>query len=129
MPEINFPPIPQALPCFKTYVFKRVDHVLVEVDVYLPSVETDTSNRNVLLFIHGGAWIGGHRQEYYRPLFAEFLDRGFVIVLTDYQLLPESSLQYGQLQDIRDVGPWIRDEMPQKLEQDGGKRIQVGKLW
>ncbi|CAD0057681.1 unnamed protein product [Aureobasidium pullulans] len=72
-----------------------------------------------MLFIHGGAWIGGNRQGFSRPVFEEFLSYGFVVVSTDYRLVPESSFINGQLEDIRDVETWIKTEMPSKLKDHG----------
>jgi acetyl esterase/lipase len=61
-------------------------------------------------------------------LFEELLDRGFIIMSTDYGLLPESSFLHRQLQDIRDVGTWIINDLPQNLEQEAGVHIQAGKI-
>ncbi|THX93659.1 hypothetical protein D6D03_09974 [Aureobasidium pullulans] len=72
-----------------------------------------------MLSIHGGAWIGGNRQEFSRPVFEEFLSHEFVVVSTDYRLAPESSFVNGQLEDIRDVETWIKTEMPSKLKDHG----------
>lgn len=111
MDEFEFPPFPPPLACEKTYVYKQVRNTLIELDVHLPKEAVDPSRDTpVLVFIHGGGWIGGHRTEYCRPLFEEFLSRGFVVVSVDYRLLPESEFIHGQLEDIRDVETWIRTD-------------------
>lgn len=79
----------------------------------------------VALFIHGGAWIGGSKTEYCRPLFNEFLSRGCLVASAEYRLLPESSFVSGQLEDIRDLEPWLRQQLPRLLEKDGSTTIQV----
>ena len=61
----------------------------------------------VMLFIHGGAWLGSNRSDYCRPLFHQFLELGFVVTSMDYRLRPETSLE-GQLDDVRDVEGWLR---------------------
>lgn len=132
MADVELPPLPPALPISRTFTWKQVDGISIQADVYLPTVglaETnEPSNRPALLFIHGGAWISGHRQEYCRPLFEEFLTQGFIIVSTDYRLLPESSFVQDQLEDIRDVGDWVRRDLPVKLEQDAGVKVHIGKI-
>lgn len=99
----------------------QVENTIINLDVFLPSKRDGAHNISspVMLFIHGGAWIGGNRQEFSRPVFEEFLSHGFVVVSADYRLVPESSFINGQLEDIRDVETWIKTEMPSKLKDHG----------
>ena len=71
----------------------------------------------MLLFIHGGGWISGTRREFCRPLFSEFLRRGFVVATIDYRLLPESDFRTGQLEDIRDSEHWLKVTLPTVLQE------------
>lgn len=93
--------MPPALPALKAFVFKQIDNISIEADVYGPDIETNGTHQQttypVLLFIHGGAWISRRRQEYCRPLFEELLAHRFIVESTDYRLLPESSFVHGQL--------------------------------
>lgn len=111
------PPMEPSL----TYTYKQVENTIINLDVFSPSKRYGARNipSPVMLFIHGGAWIGGNRQEFSRPVFEEFLSHEFVIVSTDYRLVPESSFVNGQLEDIRDVETWIKTEMPSKLKDHG----------
>lgn len=111
------PPMEPSL----TYTYKQVENKIINLDVFSPSKRYGARNipSPVMLFIHGGAWIGGNRQEFSRPVFEEFLSHEFVIVSTDYRLVPESSFVNGQLEDIRDVETWIKTEMPSKLKDHG----------
>jgi len=115
-------------------VWKTVDGSIdIAVDMYLPpsasssaSASDSASTRSgigkskecgtgvekgdphpVMLFIHGGAWLGSNRSDYCRPLFHQFLELGFVVTSMDYRLRPETSLE-GQLDDVRDVEGWLR---------------------
>lgn len=109
----------------QTFAYKTIKNVTIEVDVYEPfaiagkiqepSNKSNSSSPRVLLFIHGGAWIAGNRFEYPQPLFWEFRQRGYHIASADYRLLPESPFIDGQLEDIRDLEPWLRDVLPRKL--------------
>lgn len=126
MADIKLPYIP---PVSKTLTFKQVNNISIEADVYLPSIDSNQQRSYpVFLFIHGGAWFSGHRLEYCRPLFEEFLTQGFIVVSTDYRLLPESSFAHGQLEDVRDVGDWIRQDLQLKLEQEAGVKLHLGKI-
>ena len=71
-----------------------------------------------MLFIHGGGWTGGTRSDYCRPLFQHFLSLGFIVGSMDFRLLPETSFA-GQLEDVRDVEPWLRHVLPSHLHRDG----------
>lgn len=111
-----------------SFVFKQVGNTPIRVDIFLPERSTASNDEfPVLLFIHGGAWIGGHREEYCRPLIQDFLSRGSVVVSTDYRLIPESQFVEGQLEDIRDVGKWIRQDLSGALESCGF-RFRCGRL-
>jgi acetyl esterase/lipase len=62
--------------------------------------------------------VGGDRFDYPRATFRRFLSLGFIVVSMDYRLLPETPLP-GQLEDIRDVEPWLRTKLYLKLKDDG----------
>ncbi|THW05936.1 alpha/beta-hydrolase [Aureobasidium pullulans] len=111
------PPMEPSL----TYTYKQVGNTIINLDVFLPSKRDGAHNISspVMLFVHGGAWIGGNRQEFSRPVFEEFLSHVFVVVATNYRLVPESSFINSQLEDIRDVETWIKTEMPSKLKDHG----------
>jgi acetyl esterase/lipase len=127
------------LPISKTCAYKTVGEgvgvgVDIAVDVYLPasasastasaSIKSGTAKSKskgsesgngmgdlhpIMLFIHGGAWLGSNRSDYCRPLFHQFLQLGFVVTSMDYRLRPETSLD-GQLEDVRDMEGWLRGE-------------------
>lgn len=84
--------------------------------MYFPPKQRDACP--VMLFVHGGGWIGGNRTDYSRPMFVEFLELGFVIVAMDYRLLPETSFK-GQLEDIRDIEPWLHSQLPLEMKKTG----------
>lgn len=103
-----------------SFVWKQTELTQIELDVYLParnSIDRDTLP--VVLYVHGGGFIGGNRGEYCRPLFEDLLHSGVVIVSTDYRLLPETGFVDGQLEDIRDVGTWVREQLPVELRSKG----------
>lgn len=116
----------------KTFVYKTVGNVEVEIDVFIPTEECYKGGPvPVMVFLHGGAWIGWDRTEHCRPLFHEFLAAGFVVTSADYRLLPESSFLAGQLEDVKGLETWLRKTLPLELESykldlDGKKIVVVG---
>lgn len=59
-----------------------------------------------IVFIHGGALIGGNRS--WHPFVIETLvGAGFVVVSIDYRLAPETKLQ-SIIEDIRDAIHWVK---------------------
>jgi hypothetical protein len=103
---------PPALPVAKTYIYKTVGEILIPIDVYLPRALGVACP--IMLFIHGGGWLGGSRSNYCRPLFRHLLSLGSIVTSMDYRLLPETSLA-GQLEDVRDVESWSRHSLPSIL--------------
>jgi len=134
MDPVVLPARPQTLPISKTCIYKTVpngkSYISIPVDVYLPSGEEITAHGDdacpILLYIHGGGWIGGNRSDYSRPLFLDFLALGFVVASMDYRLLPETSFE-GQQGDIKDIEPWLRQQLPIELE-DAGLRCDTDKI-
>ncbi|KEQ68320.1 alpha/beta-hydrolase [Aureobasidium namibiae CBS 147.97] len=110
----EFKPLEPQQP-FGSFVYKKVGNTTISLDVFLPdNLESISTEVRVFLFIHGGAWIAGNRESYCRPLFDEFLSRGYAVITADYRLVPESSFQE-QLEDIRDLEQWIRQDLPEVL--------------
>ncbi|CZS92953.1 uncharacterized protein RAG0_03445 [Rhynchosporium agropyri] len=115
----NFVP---PLPISKTCIYKVIGKTSIPIDIYLPScLPKNGDTHPIMLYIHGGGWLGSNRLDYCRPLFYEFLELGFVVTSMDYRLLPETSLQ-GQLSDIRDVEYWLKDCLGAEI---GSSRIDV----
>jgi acetyl esterase/lipase len=113
-----------------THTYKALPNGSLNADIYLPSSRLSNPPSPILLFIHGGSWISGSRKDFPPAYFHEFLARNFVVVSIDYRLLPESSFLGDQLQDIEDVEPWIRGELPEIMNREGkgkldGERVVV----
>ncbi|KAH7310042.1 Alpha/Beta hydrolase protein [Rhexocercosporidium sp. MPI-PUGE-AT-0058] len=124
LPTPSVPPLPVS----KTCIYKTVGNMSIPLDIYLPAPKEDTGSdlHPIMLFIHGGAWLGSNRSDYCRPLFHEFLKLGFVVTSMDYRLRPETSLE-GQLSDVRDVEGWLRSSLVEEL-RCCGVEVNVGKI-
>ncbi len=122
-------PLPAPLPVSKTCIYKVVGKTSIALDIYLPTSQNDKKHP-VMLFIHGGGWLGANRSDYCRPLFYQFLELGFVVAAMDYRLRPETSLD-GQLSDVRDIEGWLRSALgaetrPSQVEVDAENIVVVG---
>jgi acetyl esterase/lipase len=117
------PPRPPSLTISKACTYKTVSttskSISIPIDIYLPpNPPKNDVPHPIMLFIHGGGWTGGNRTDYCRPLFHRFLAQNFIVASMDYRLLPETPLA-GQLEDIRDVEPWLRGQLAPLLKADG----------
>lgn len=127
-------------PVAETFVFKEVDSIKIEADVYVPDhrhhqratsgsdgetlklcnkSKTASDKTPIMLFIHGGGWISGTRSDFSRPMFYEFLTNAFVVVTIDYRLLPEADFVTEQLADMVSAEAWIREELEGCLKGRG----------
>jgi acetyl esterase/lipase len=89
----------------QTFTYKVVGDCAIKADVYR---EADSTIRPVIVFIHGGALIGGTRSD---PLIViEMLaNAGYTVVSIDYRLAPETKLK-NIIEDLRDAFSWVREE-------------------
>jgi hypothetical protein len=120
---------PQPLPVWKTCVYKTVQNgkstISIPVDIYLPYTRSKDACP-IIVYIHGGGWIGGNKTDYSRPLFHEFLSLGFIVTSMDYRLLPETSFK-GQQDDIRDIEPWVKRQLQVEI-RDSGLKCNTDKI-
>ncbi len=103
-----------------TYVYKTVGSLQVRADVYRPS---DDSIRPVLVWIHGGALINGHREGIATQVKQWASVAGYVLVSIDYRLAPETQLPE-IIRDVEDAFTWVRQEGP-RLFRANPARIAV----
>jgi acetyl esterase/lipase len=82
-----------------------------KLDVYLPA-NRDTSNTKVLLFIHGGSWIGGDKSEFNEAIAAIHPKlQGYAIFNTNYRLVNNSADGLSdQITDIKSVLNFIESK-------------------
>lgn len=106
----------------KTFVYKTVDDVSIEADVYLPKGEAP---RPVLLWFHGGALMLGNRNNVPPQLIKLCREENFILVSADYRLAPETLLP-GVVSDARDVVKWIHEKGPELFKANPKKLVVSG---
>ena len=105
-----------------TYTYKRVGNLAIEADAYR---EVNWRGRSVVVWIHGGALINGHREDVPGWLVETCRESGFVLVSVDYRLAPETRLPE-IVQDIEDAIRWLRGEGSQLLSALPDRVAAVG---
>jgi acetyl esterase/lipase len=122
------PPAPEAAPAetsavkVTTHTYKTVDDLEIKADVHRPD---DDSVRPVVVWIHGGALINGHRAGVSDRVKDMMLGAGYVIVSIDYRLAPETQLP-GIIEDLEDSFRWIRTEGPTLFHANVDKLAVMG---
>jgi len=94
-----------------TYVFKTIDDLQIELDVYVPPVAPPQGGYPVLFAVHGGAWIFGMKTAAFTEQeLNETIRRGWVMVSIDYRLAPGVVL-HEMMVDIQDAYDWVRSKL------------------
>ncbi|KAK3312435.1 hypothetical protein B0H66DRAFT_633155 [Apodospora peruviana] len=106
-----------ASPQLQTVVFKELDGVQLEADIYFPTEATIKANGGdnklpVALMIHGGGHIMLSRHDIRPEQTDMLLNSGFVAISIDYRLCPETTLLEGAMVDVFDALAWIRTVLP-----------------
>jgi acetyl esterase/lipase len=106
----------------KTHVYKTVGTLPIKVDVYRAN---DSVRRPVVVWIHGGALINGHREQIPARLKDALLAAGHILVSIDYRLAPETKLP-GIIEDVEDTFRWISEQGPRLFHADAGRIAVIG---
>lgn len=100
-----------------THTYKKVGDLEIKADVYRTA---DSELRPVVVWIHGGALINGHRASLSGRVKDMLLGFGYVIVSIDYRLAPETRMP-AIIEDLEDAFAWIRAEGPRLFRADASK--------
>ncbi|MGH9361454.1 MAG: alpha/beta hydrolase, partial [Thermoanaerobaculia bacterium] len=79
----------------------------------------------VVVWIHGGALINGHREGVPRWLKDEVLQAGWALVSIDYRLAPETQLPH-IIADVEDALRWIHERGPDLFHADPARVAVTG---
>jgi acetyl esterase/lipase len=107
---------------FATYDYKVVDGHRIKLDVHAPPTD---GVRPVVVWIHGGALIMGHRGGIDRTMLGALTAAGYVVVSIDYRLAPETKLP-AIVEDVQDACRWIRERGPELFHIDPERLAVMG---
>jgi acetyl esterase/lipase len=106
----------------ETFTYKKVEELAIRAAVHRPD---DAQRRPVLVWLHGGALIMGHRDGMDTRLKAMALEDGYVIVSIDYRLAPETKLP-AIIEDLEDAFTWVHREGPRLFAADPDRVAVAG---
>ncbi len=106
----------------ETYVYRTVPRGKLQADVYRVR---DGTPQPVVMWIHGGALIFGHREGIAPHEVAMFLGAGYTVVSIDYRLAPEAKLR-GIIEDVQDAYRWVRTSGPELFGADADRVAVMG---
>jgi len=106
----------------KSFVYKEVEGLPIELDVYRKEGST---HQPVIVWIHGGALIGGNRGGIKKEQLNLYLDSGYTVVSIDYRLAPETKIP-GIVSDVRDALLWVREKGAEKIGVDPDRMGVIG---
>src|SRR4051812_14296709 len=90
----------------ETVVYKQAGSLEIKADVYFYA---DTQLHPVLVSLHGGALIMGHRGNLSKEIKNFALSNKYALVSFDYRLAPETKLP-AIIEDIEDAFVWLGGE-------------------
>ena len=90
----------------RTYTYKKVGDLEIKIDVHRAA---DDVTRPVVVWIHGGALINGHRAGISGRVKRMMLDAGYAIASIDYRLAPETKLP-AIIEDLEDAFTWVNEQ-------------------
>ena len=106
----------------QTFVYKTVGELEIKADVHRSD---DELVRPVVVWIHGGALINGHRAGISGRVKREMLAKGYVLVSIDYRLAPETKMP-AIIEDLEDAFKWLRRDGPKLFHADVSKVAVMG---
>jgi len=106
----------------RTHTFKIAENCEINADIYgLPSEKL----RPVVIWIHGGALITGHRSGINPYQLEMYLNAGCNVVSIDYRLAPETNIKY-IIEDIKDANSWVQEKGVDLLKIDPKRMAVIG---
>jgi acetyl esterase/lipase len=106
----------------QTFTYKTVGTLPIKVDVLRAD---DRTVRPVVVWIHGGALINGHRESIPALLKDPLMEGGCILVSIDYRLAPETKLP-GIIEDVEDAFRWIQKDGPRHIQADPRRVAVIG---
>jgi len=106
----------------ETVAYKQVGSLDIKADIYHYN---DAKVRPVVVSLHGGALIMGHRESFSGPVKDFALTNGYVLASFDYRLAPETKLP-AIIEDIEDAFRWLRREGPKRFHVDPDRIAVTG---
>ena len=105
----------------ETHIYKETDGCSIRLDVHRPEA---VENGPAILWIHGGALIGGSRDKRDGE-FGGYTQAGYTVFSIDYRLAPETKLP-AIIEDVQDALVWVREQGPGIAGIDADRVATIG---
>ena len=109
------------------FVYKTAQHCEIHLEVYRRTSVSELTP--VIIWIHGGALIGGRRNgrrgTKMDPFERWYLSEGYSVVSIDHRLAPETKLPL-IIKDVQDALQWVRETGPDHFSMDPNRIAVVG---
>ena len=99
----KYPETPPNIAEFKNIEYKNIDGKSFQLDIY--KAKNLTKPAPLLVFIHGGGWKSGQREDY-KSYLNSFAMKGYITATVSYRLLPDS-VYPACVEDIADAVQWL----------------------
>jgi acetyl esterase/lipase len=109
----------------KTVVFKTVDSIQLQADVYLPCDHSPEIHYPAILYLHGGGMVVGDRGMLPEMEARGFIEQGWIVISSDYRLVPETKYPEA-FQDVLDAYEWMRTQGKTQFGINDSKIAIVG---
>ena len=106
----------------QTFVYRAVGGLSLRADVYAGSGPLP---RPVIVWMHGGALISGHREGISPAEVDVYCGVGYAVVSVDYRLAPETKLGE-MIADVRAAFAWVRTRGPELFGADPDRVAAMG---
>ena len=97
------PEVPESIESFKDIEYKNVNGKSLQLDIYKQKGLKEKAP--LLVFIHGGGWRSGKRQDYLVYLL-DYAEKGYVTATVSYRL-KKDSIYPAAIEDVKDVVDFI----------------------
>ena len=97
-------PVPSDLKEYKDVIYKTVDSTRLKLDLY--HSKTIAQNTPLIVFVHGGAWKKGNKQDYLRYL-VDYAKKGYVTATVQYRFTPKVTYPE-MIEDVGDAIIWLK---------------------
>lgn len=97
------PEVPTSIESFKDIEYKNVNGKSLQLDIYKQKELQEKAP--LLVFIHGGGWRSGKRQDYLVYLL-DYAEKGYVTATVSYRL-KKDSIYPAAVEDVMDAVDWL----------------------
>jgi acetyl esterase/lipase len=86
------------------------DHPRQVLDIYRADGPAVAAGRPVVIYVHGGAWVIGNKEQQGKPLLLHLARSGYLAVTVNYRLAPRHRWP-AQIVDVKRAIAWVREHI------------------